>query len=137
MTKITVNDVDYKIEFGFNSLCDTDLLDRVQDMAALFNSADAKNDSDVSAMGQIRELFCLVRELIYVGFQMHNPVDSVQEVGTLLDAYKKETPDGEERGLLALFTMLGEELANEGFLADLMTKLGGAVKENRKTRRAK
>ena len=140
MKTITISNVEYKIEYGFNSLCDTDLLDRVQDMASLFSEANATSDADVSAMGKIRDLFCLVRELIFVGFQMHNPVDTVQDVGVLLDAYKKEAPEGESRGLLDLFGMLGEELANEGFLADLMAKMGEAAKEvtqNRKARRAK
>lgn len=135
MTTLKISDIEYTIEYGFNSLCDTDLLDRVQEMATLFAESGAEDDADVSAMGKIRDLFCLVRELIFVGFQMHNPVQNVQEVGNMLDAYKKEAAEGEDRGLLALFSMLGEELASEGFLADLMTKLNEALPDVKKPRR--
>ena len=68
-------------------------------------------------------------KLFFVGFMKYNPVESVQEIGDLLDIYMDETPEvkegeeKEERGVLALFIMLANELANEGFLADFVEKM--------------
>lgn len=116
---IVVGGKEYKVKFGYNSLCDTDLLDRVGKLGSLFSGANAENDSDVQQLGKVRELFCIVRELLFVGFKRFNPVESEQDVGNLLDQYKEEQKDG-EGGLFQLFTMLSNELMNEGFLSDLM-----------------
>lgn len=35
MTKLTINGTDYIIKFGYNAFCDTDLMERVQDLAKL------------------------------------------------------------------------------------------------------
>lgn len=118
--KLTVGGKDYSVKFNYNCFCDTDLLDRVSDLGKLFNGADAKDDKDVTGMGKIRDLFVCVRDLLFTGFQDENPVENVQAVGKLLDQYKAETPEGEERGILQLFVMLSNELMEEGFLADIL-----------------
>ena len=56
-----------------------------------------------------------------VGFQKENPVESVQEVGDILDDYHDESPD---KGILDLFTQLTEELMSKGFLGDLLNQIG-------------
>lgn len=136
MLNLVIDNKEYKIEYGFNSFCDTDLLERTQDMLTLFSGGDVENDNDVQALGMIKEMFCIVRELLFVGFEEHNPVEDVKEVGRLLDRYRKEAPEGESRGILDLFGMLSEELMNEGFLADLMNKIVETEAPNRETRRA-
>ena len=118
--KLAIGGKDYSVKFNYNCFCDTDLLDRVNDLGKLFNSADAKDDKDVTGMGKIRDLFVCVRDLLFTGFQDENPVENVQAVGKLLDQYKAETPEGEERGILQLFVMLSNELMEEGFLADIL-----------------
>lgn len=118
--KLAIGGKDYSVKFNYNCLCDTDLLDRVSDLGKLFNGAGAEDDKDVSGMGKIRELFVCVRDLLFTGFQDENPVENVQEVGKLLDQYKAETPEGEERGILQLFVMLSNELMEEGFLSDIL-----------------
>lgn len=118
--KLTIGGKNYSVKFNYNCFCDTDLLDRVNDLGKLFNGADAKDDKDVTGMGKIRDLFVCVRDLLFTGFQDENPVENVQEVGKLLDQYKAETPEGEERGILQLFVMLSNELMEEGFLADIL-----------------
>lgn len=118
--KLTISGKDYSVKFNYNCLCDTDLLDRVNDLGKLLNGAEAKDDKDVSGMGKIRELFVCVRDLLFTGFQDENPVENVQAVGKLLDQYKTETPEGEERGILQLFVMLSNELMEKGFLADIL-----------------
>lgn len=120
MKTLTINGKDYKIKFGYNAFCDTDLMERVQDLAKLFQKVNAQSDEDVSGIGKIKELFCVVRELLFVGFKKFNPVDSLQEVGDILDDYKEEETE-EERGLVQLFAILSDELMNAGFLNDLMS----------------
>ena len=126
MQTITINGKDYKIKYGFNSFADTDLLDKVGQISAILRGS--KDDSDVAAMGKIKDLFLIVRELIFVGFEKCNPVESLEEVGNLLDDYRDEAPDDENRSLLGMFIMLSDELTNEGFLSDLLNQLENTPK---------
>ena len=116
MTKLTINGTDYIIKFAF---CDTDLMERVQDLAKLFKSTEVGTDGDVSGIGKIKDLFCVVRELLFVGFKKYNPADSLQQIGDILDDYKDEETD-EPRGLIQLFNILSKELMNAGFLNDIL-----------------
>lgn len=118
--KLAIGGKDYSVKFNYNCFCDTDLLDRVNDLGKLFNGAKAKTDKDVTGMGKIRDLFVCVRDLLFTGMQDENPVENVQAVGKLLDQYKAEAPEGEERSILHLFAMLSNELLEEGFLADIL-----------------
>lgn len=132
MMTLKIGEKDYSVKFNYNCFCDTDLLDRVSDLGKVFSSAGAENDRDVSAMGKIKDLFVCVRDLLFTGFQEENPVENVQAVGKLLDQYKAEAPEGEERGVLQLFVMLSNELTDEGFLSDIMRTLTTAVDEQKK-----
>lgn len=125
-----IGEKDYTVKFNYNCFCDTDLLDRVNDLGRIFQGAKVENDKEVTGMGKIRDLFVCVRDLLFTGLQEENPVENVQEVGKLLDQYKRETPEGEERGILQLFTMLAEELFAEGFLSDI---LNASVEKTPKT----
>lgn len=113
MLSIKANGNEYKVKFGYNSFCDSDLLDRVIGIAEMMGDSE-------NATGQIKDLFTTVRELLFVGFKKFNPVETVQEVGDILDAYSDEAEDGEDRSLMAIFGMISEELASEGFLASLL-----------------
>lgn len=135
MLSLIIGGNEYKVEYGFNSFCDTDLLERTGDLITLLSGADATSDKDVSEMGKIKDLFSITRELLYVGFEENNPVEDVKVVGKLLDVYRKEAPDGESRGVIDIFGMLSGELMNEGFFADLMNKLAEATAPNRETKR--
>lgn len=120
MMKLNVNGTEYKVKFGYNCFCDTDLMERVQDLVELFKNEKATSDSDVSGVGKIKELFCVVRDLLFFGFKKYNPVENAQEIGDILDDYKDEEKDGEDHGLFTLFMALSDELTNSGFLKDLM-----------------
>lgn len=120
MMVLNVKGKEYKVKFGYNSFCDTDLMDRTSDLLKIFQGAGTEDDKDVTGMGKIKELFCCVRDLLYVGFRKENPVETVQEVGDILDDYHDEATEEDKRGILDLFTKLTEELMNEGFLGDLM-----------------
>lgn len=131
MMVLSIGGKDYSVKFNYNCFCDTDLLDRVNEIGKIFQGK-AENDKDVSGMGKIRELFACVRDLLFAGFQEENPVENVQAVGKLLDQYKSEAPEGEDRGILQLFVMLSNELMEEGFLSDLMKTLASAVENGKK-----
>lgn len=132
MMTLVINEQEYKVKFGYNSFADSDLLENVQNIAKLLSGT--TSDEEVVGIGKMRELFSTVRKLLYVGFMKYNPVSSVQEVGNLLDDYMEQAPkltedgDKEDRGVLALFVMLANELANEGFLADFVEKMMAAEK---------
>ena len=128
---LKVKDNEYKVKFGYNSFCDTDLMERTSDLLNLFSGADVEDDKDVTGMGKIKELFSCVRDLLFVGFKKFNPVETVQEVGEILDDYNDEATDDDKRGILDLFTKLTEELMNEGFLQDLMEQLEKTVDNQR------
>lgn len=120
-TKLHIGGKDYIVKFNYNCFCDTDLLDRVNDLGRIFRGSNAESDKDVSALGRIRDLFICVRDLLFTGLQEENPVENVQAVGKLLDQYKAEAPKGEQRGILQLFALLSNELMEEGFLADILS----------------
>jgi len=122
MKTFTINGKEYKIKFGYNSFCDTDLMERTNDLMRLFNASNVEDDNDISGIGKIKDLFTCVRELLFVGFKKYNPVEDLQAVGDILDDYRDEETE-EKRGLFELFVMLTEELMSEGFLADLLTAM--------------
>ena len=123
MMVLKVKGKEYKVKFGYNSFCDTDLMDRTSDLLKIFQGAGVEDDKDVTGMGKIKELFSCVRDLMFVGFKKYNPAETVQEIGEILDDYHDEATDEERRGILDLFTQLTEELMNEGFLGDLMEQM--------------
>ena len=133
MMVLKVKDKEYKVKFGYNSFCDTDLLDRTSDLLKVFQNSEVEDDKDVTGLGKIKELFSCVRDLMFVGFKKYNPAETVQEIGEILDDYHDEAPAGEKRGILDLFNQLTEELMNEGFLAGLMSELEDAETKSTKT----
>lgn len=132
MMVLKVKEKEYRVKFGYNSFCDTDLMERTSDLLDLFSASKVENDRDVTGMGKIKELFSCVRDLLFVGFKKYNPVETVQEIGEILDDYNEEATEEDKRGILDLFTKLTEELMNEGFLQDLMEQLTAEPKEQKK-----
>lgn len=120
MMVLKVKEKEYKVKFGYNSFCDTDLMERTEDLLKLFQGAGAADDKDVAGLGKVRELFLCVRDLLFVGFKKFNPVETVQEVGDIIDDYHDEAPEGEKRGVMNIFTQLSEELMNAGFLGEIL-----------------
>ena len=117
---LKVKEKEYKVKFGYNSFCDTDLMERTEDLLKLFQSTGADDDKDVAGLGKVRELFLCARDLLFVGFKKFNPVETVQEVGDIIDDYHDEAPEGEKRGVMNIFMQLSEELMNEGFLGEIL-----------------
>lgn len=127
--ELNVKGKTYKVKFGYNSFCDTDLMDRTSDLIKLFSSEGVEDDKDVTGMGKIKELFLCVRDLLFVGFQKYNQVETVKEIGEILDDYHEEATEEDKRGILDLFTKISEELMNEGFLGDLMNQIVDTTEE--------
>lgn len=123
MRVLNIGGNDYKIEYGFNCFADTDLLEKVEEISVILAGNNVETDSDVSQIGKIKDLFVIVRELLFVGFQKHNPLDTLQEVGDLCDVYHSEATEDDDHGLISLFTILSMELTEEGFLKDLLTEV--------------
>ena len=132
MMTLKVKGKEYKVKFGYNSFCDTDLMDRTSDLLKIFQGAEVEDDKDIAGLGQVKQLFSCVRDLLFVGFKKHNPVESVQEVGDILDNYHEEATENDKRGILDLFTKLTEELMHEGFLGDLMEQMNKTAEEMEK-----
>lgn len=129
MMVLKVKDKEYRVKFGYNSFCDTDLMERTNDLIRLIHAEDAENDRDVTGMGKIKDLFTCVRDLLFVGFKKYNPVESTQEIGDILDDYHDEGTEEDKRGILDLFVKLSEELMAEGFLGELMIQISANQKE--------
>ena len=135
MLELKIKNKEYKIKYGFNSFCDSDLMDRVADMMRLINNDKVSKDEAAAVkefVTNTKELFVLVRELLYIGFERYNPVESLQEVGFLLDDYNEESTEDEPRDLGTLFEMILVELSNEGFLKGL---IDNAVADSNSTKK--
>ena len=120
MMVLKVKEKEYKVKFGYNSFCDTDLMERTEDLLKLFQSTGADDDKDVAGLGKVKELFLCVRDLLFVGFKKFNPVETVQEVGDIIDDYHDEAPEEEKRGVMDISTKLSEELMHAGFLGEIL-----------------
>ena len=127
MMTMTVKGVEYKVKFGFNSFVDTDLMERTEAMIKIFD--DKANKEDIYGMGRIKEMFTVVRELLFVGMQKYNPMESLEKVGELLDDYIDEGTEENPHDLLELFGNLSNELMNEGFLKGVMTAVEKTAKK--------
>lgn len=129
---LKVKENEYKVKFGYNSFCDTDLMDRTSDLLKIFKEEEVEDDNDAKAVGKVKDLFLCVRDLLFVGFKKFNPVETVQDVGDILDDYHDEATEDDSRGILDLFTDLTTELMNEGFLGDLLSQMEEVPEETKK-----
>lgn len=129
MMTITANGKEYKVEFGYNSFCDNDLMDRTAELMTALSEPIA-NVAGVMKQAQI--MFACVRDLLYVGFKKHNAVLNPEEVGDILDAYREEAPEGEDRGILAIYAQITKELTDEGFLGGMLNQMIQTKKAKKK-----
>lgn len=126
---LKVKEKEYKVKFSYNSFCDTDLMERTEDLINLFRNSGVEDDKDAIKLGKFKELFSCVRDLLFFGFKKNNPVNTVQEVGDIIDDYHDEAPEGENRGVMNIFMELSEELVNEGFLGEVLREIAAQEPE--------
>ena len=108
MMTLSINGKEYKVKFGYNCFCDTDLIDRVRTVSNLFTgTGEDVSDEEMQKLGaqRMKDLFCVV------------------------DDYVEEETD-EKRGLFTLFTQLSEELMSRGFLNEIIGNPEEAEMEN-------
>lgn len=122
MTTLKVKGTEYKIKFGYNSFCDTDLLDRTTEIMGILQDKTVAKDNEFT-----RKLFCITRELLFEGFKKFNPVENLETVGNLLDDYLDEGTEQENHGLMAIFGIIAQELLAEGFFGDLLKQSEKAI----------
>ena len=123
MTTLTISGKEYKIKFGYNSFCDTDLLDRTSDIMSILQNKETVKDMEFT-----RKMFTVTRELLFVGFKKFNPVESIEAVGDLLDDYFDEGTKEDTHGLVDVFGIVAQELLAEGFFGDILTKSEKVIK---------
>ena len=129
---LKIGDKEYIVKFGYNSFCDSDLLDRTADAMGMIQDIEKKQDDNeetvttAETMEKVRKLFVLTRDLLFEGFKKKNFVSTQNEVGDLLDDYLEE--DKENHGLISIFGMIAQELLKEGFFGNLLTKTTEAAK---------
>ena len=124
MMTLKVKDKEYKVKFGYNSFCDTDLLDRTTEiMGILKGSKETTKDNEFT-----RRLFNVVRELLFEGFKRYNPAENLEEIGYILDDYFEEGTEEDSHGLVSIFGLIAQELLTEGFFGDLLTQSEKAIK---------
>jgi len=128
MMTLVVGDKEYKVKFGYNSFCDSDLLDRTSEMLDLLRDRNIEKDNAFT-----RRMFNLVRELVFEGLKKMNPVESEKEVGDILDDYFDAGTEEEPHGLMNIFEQLTNELLAEGFIGDLLKTAQKAVEKKVKT----
>jgi len=124
MMTLVVGEKEYKIKFGYNSFCDSDLLDRTADAMGIIGELQ-KASTDSESMAKVRKLFNLTRELLFEGMKKKNPVENISEVGNILDDYLEE--DKENHGLIDIFSQLVMELMGEGFFGNLLEQSNKAL----------
>lgn len=129
---LKIGDKEYIVKFGYNSFCDSNLLDRTADAMGMIQDIEKKQDENeetvttAETMEKVRKLFVLTRDLLFEGFKKKNFVSTLNEVGDLLDDYLEE--DKENHGLISIFGMIAQELLKEGFFGNLLTKTTEAAK---------
>ena len=135
--KLTINDKDYTFEFSIAaSLCDT----CVEKMTKLlFGLAGAEEDADISKLMQtMTDIYGTTFALFYGGLLEHhsNEIKSEKDAKRLLADYFKENPDREKYNFYTLFTMLLEQVKEDGFfdLLGLNSMLGDMVSEQPETK---
>lgn len=136
---IKIGEKEYIVKFGYNSFCDSDLLDRtaeamgmIEEIQTIADEQGDKKDENTTktVLAKVRKLFILTRDLMFEGFKKKNPVASISEVGDILDAYLDE--DKENNGLITIFGMIAQELLKEGFFGNLLMESGKAIAETAK-----
>lgn len=125
MKALVINNETYNVEFEYNDFCDTDLLERVDTLMGVIGGT-AGNGIQTT-----KDVFCVVRELLFVGIKSDNRPNDIKGVGKLLDAYRKEKTES-DNVLMELFVTLTDELFDEGFLHDLVLMTSESVEQESK-----
>lgn len=122
MKVIKINGKEYKLKFGYSSLYRTGILKRLQDAQQIFD-----NKSDEGAFDKIEKLMGVTAEAFLAGLQKFHKdefgytTESEREamIDKVCDLFDDLADEDETIGILEIFTMINEELIEQGFLARL------------------
>lgn len=118
MFSFDVNGNSYKIQFGYGTLCETDVLDRLGDLG---NSG-------------LAEAMQLLPEMLLAGLQKRHSDEfgyeteeekkvAIHKVYDLLDAYEAEGTEEVPKSGFDLYENLNAELEKNGFLSGMINNL--------------
>lgn len=118
MMKIDVKDKTYNLVYNYNCFCDTDLLDRLGGVIGMMFTDDEKDNTPKSVLSDFKDMFVSLRELLYLGLQKNHSDDfpNFECVGEFIDDYVESN----DKTINDLFADILEELANKGFLKDIL-----------------
>jgi len=120
MTSITIKGKEYKIYFSYNRFCDSDLLDRAAEILDLVKGGTGETKSESENVAVIKKMFLVTRDLMFEGFKKYNPVQSISEIGDLMDDYFDEGTENDPHGISEIFNIVAGELVAEGFFGQFL-----------------
>ena len=125
---------EYKVRYGYRTVCENDILDRVMNIG---------NSEDGTAKGLINNLVKTTAELLLVGLQKYHAKEfgykdekerlkRIDEILDLLDDYEDESTEDHEQDAATLLKDLQDELEKNGFLSTI-AKMGQEMSQMEQT----
>lgn len=116
---------EYRVKYGYRTVCEDDILDRVMNIG---------NSEDGTARGLISNLAKTTVELLLVGLQKYHSDEfgyknaeekqlRIDKMLDLLDDYEEESTEEHEQSAATLLSDLQNELEKNGFLSTI-AKMG-------------
>ena len=127
---------EYKVRYGYRTVCENDILARVMRIG---------NSEDGTAKGLINNLVKTTAELLLVGLQKYHSKEfgykdekeklkRIDEILDLLDDYEDESTEEHEQDAATLLKDLQDELEKNGFLSTI-AKMGQEMSQMEQTAR--
>lgn len=125
---------EYKVRYGYRTVCENDILDRVMKIG---------NSEDGTAKGLINNLVKTTAELLLVGLQKYHSdkfgyksdKEKAEKINLLLDwldDYEDESTEDHEQDAATLLKDLQDELEKNGFLSTI-AKMGQEMSQMEQT----
>lgn len=125
---------EYKVRYGYRTVCENDILDRVMNIG---------NSEDGTAKGLINNLVKTTAELLLVGLQKYHSdkfgyksdKEKAEKINLLLDwldDYEDESTEEHEQDAATLLKDLQDELEKNGFLSTI-AKMGQEMSQMEQT----
>lgn len=125
---------EYKVRYGYRTVCENDILDRVMNIG---------NSEDGTAKGLINNLVKTTAELLLVGLQKYHSdkfgyksdKEKEEKINLLLDwldDYEDESTEDHEQDAATLLRDLQDELEKNGFLSTI-AKMGQEMSQMEQT----
>lgn len=125
---------EYKVRYGYRTVCENDILDRVMNIG---------NSKDGTVKGLINNLVETTAELLLVGLQKYHSKEfgygsdeerqkRIGEIIDMLDDYEDESTEEHEQDAASLLKDLQGELEKNGFLSAI-AKMGQEMTQMEQT----